>query len=355
MEKLVEDVDWVWDRDSDSDSDWDSEAGETELELKGFAFDTPSSKSLVWHAKNYTAQLEERFMAKALRVFIILNLVLSVVALGLAISLFLKRETLKGRTQKLENAVVEVAASLSRGEDPFIRDLGVAIDRNRLMKYENAENPTDVMDTEIKRFGTLAQQRYRELADTYADLKRTSDELQATKEELAQTKQELADARNEIAQLNQTLAERNAEIARQREQIDALDREKAALQMQIDELNNQIAKLEDDMQDQKDKIVTLEQTITDLEAQLGGPGGLRTLPKGLHGRVLVVNKDWNFVVLDIGTRAGVVPNAEMLVHRGDQLIGKVLISGVTRDLAIADIRTEWMQGQIQEGDFVAVQ
>ena len=85
------------------------------------------------------------------------------------------------------------------------------------------------------------------------------------------------------------------------------------------------------------------------------PGALRALPKGLHGRVVVVNKDWNFVVLDIGSRAGLVPNAEMLVHRGDLLIGKVLVSGVTRDLAIADIRPEWQQMQIQEGDFVAVQ
>jgi peptidoglycan hydrolase CwlO-like protein len=294
-------------------------------------------------------------MVKALKVFIVLLVLLSVTALILAISLFGKREILKGRTQKLENAVAELAASLSRGEEPFIRDLGVAVDRNRLMIYDNPENPADRMDSEINKVRTLAAERYRELGTTYADLKKTSDELAETREILAQTRQELADARDEIAQLNQTLSERNAEIARQRDQIDALDREKDALQIQVDDLNNQIAKLEDDIQDQKDKIVTLEQTITDLEAQLGGPGALRALPRGLHGRILVVNKDWNFVVLDIGSRAGLVPNAEMLVHRGDQLIGKVLVSGVTRDLAVADIRSEWLQDQIREGDFVAVQ
>lgn len=294
-------------------------------------------------------------MAKALKVFVILLLLLSITALGLAISLFSKREILKGRTQKLENSVADLASVMSRGEEPFIRDLGVAVDRNRLMIYDNPENPNDRMDSELSKVRTLMQQRYRELGETYADLKRTSDELAETKDILAQTRQELAAAREEIAQLNQTLAQRNAEIARQRDQIDTLDREKAALQVQIDDLNNQLAKLEDDIQDQKDKIVTLEQTITDLEAQLGGPGSLRTLPRGLHGRIVVVNKDWNFVVLDIGSKAGLVPNAEMLVHRGDQLIGKVLVSGVTRDLAIADIRSEWQQVQIQEGDFVAVQ
>ncbi len=294
-------------------------------------------------------------MVKALKVFIVVLLLLSITALVLAVSLFGKREILKGRTQKLENAVAELAGAMSRGEEPFIRDLGVAVDRNRLMIYDNPENPADRMDTELNKVRTLAAERYRELGATYADLKKTSDDLAETRETLAQTRQELANAREEIAQLNQTLSQRNAEIARQRDQIDALDREKASLQIQIDDLNNQIAKMDDDIQDQKDKIVTLEQTITDLEAQLGGPGALRALPRGLHGRILVVNKDWNFVVLDIGSRVGLVPNAEMLVHRGDQLIGKVLVSGVMRDLAVADIRSDWLQTPIQEGDFVAVQ
>lgn len=294
-------------------------------------------------------------MAKALKVFVILLLLLSAVALALSISLFTKRDVLKGRTQKLENSVAEIATLLNRGEEPFIRDLGVAVDRNRLMIYDNPDNPSDRMDSELAKVNTLAGERYRELGSTYADLKKTTDELAETRTELANTRQELEDARTQITQLNETISQRNAEIARQREQIDTLDREKAGLQVQIDDLNNQLAKLEDNLQDQRDKIVTLEQTITDLEAQLGGPGNLRALPKGLHGRIVVVNKDWNFVVLDIGSKSGLVPNAEMLVHRGDKLIGKVLISGVTRDLAIADIRADWLQASIREGDFVAVQ
>lgn len=287
-------------------------------------------------------------MAKALKVFIVLLFLLSIVALVLASSLFGKREILKGRTQKLEAAQAELASLLSRGEEPFIRDLGVTVDRNRLMTYAE-------MDGEIANVRKLAGERYRELGTTYEELKKTSDELAVTRSELAQTRTDLENARAQIVQLNETVTQRNAEIARQRDQIDALDREKAGLQMQIDELNNQLAKYEDDMQDQRDKIVTLEQTIAELESQLGGPGSVRALPKGLHGRVLLVNKDWNFVVLDIGSKAGLVPNAEMLVHRGDQLVGKVLISGVTRELAIADIRSDWAQSQIKEGDFVAVQ
>ncbi|HMP76541.1 MAG TPA: hypothetical protein PKE12_09615 [Kiritimatiellia bacterium] len=292
-------------------------------------------------------------MAKALKIFIVLLLLLSITALALAVSLFSKRETLKGRTQKLESSVAELATLMSRGEEPFIRDLGIAVDRNRLMIYDNPENPADRMDSELAKIRTLALERYRELGVTYADLKKTTDELTDTRAQLAQTRQELSAAREEIVQLNTTISQRNAEIARQRTQIETLDREKAEQQVQIDELNNQIASLEDDIVELRAEITGLNSQIGDLEARLGE--GLKSLPRGLHGRVVVVNKEWNFVVLDIGSKAGLVANAEMLVHRGDKLVGKVYVSGVTRDLAIADIRGDWQHLPIEEGDSVAVQ
>jgi prefoldin subunit 5 len=295
-------------------------------------------------------------MAKALKVFVVLLLLLSITALVLAINLYGKREQLKGRTQNLEKAVVDTALELNKGEEPFIKDLNVAIDANRLMIYENELNPADTMAPELAKLVTLAKVRYGELGTTYADLKKTSDELAQTRMELAQTRQDLENARAEIVQLNDTITQRNAEIARQQDQIGTLEREKGELQVTIDDLNNQIATLEDEKQDQRDKIATLEQTIVELENILGGPEGpKRVVPKGLHGRVVVVNKDWNFVILDVGSKAGLGPNSELLVHRGDKLVGKVYVSGVTRDLAIADVKGDWQQLPIREGDSVAAQ
>ena len=58
---------------------------------------------------------------------------------------------------------------------------------------------------------------------------------------------------------------------------------------------------------------------------------------GLEGRILAVNPAWNFVVLSLGDRNGVVNNAEMLIKRGSQLIGKVRITSVEPSSSIADI------------------
>ena len=58
---------------------------------------------------------------------------------------------------------------------------------------------------------------------------------------------------------------------------------------------------------------------------------------GLSGRVLAVNPAWNFVVLSLGDKNGVVNNAELLVKRGTQYIGKVRVTSVEPSTSIADI------------------
>jgi hypothetical protein len=75
---------------------------------------------------------------------------------------------------------------------------------------------------------------------------------------------------------------------------------------------------------------------------------------GLHGVVLAVNQAYNFVVLNLGGRQGVEPNAEMLVLRGGALIGKIRVSTVEPATAIGDIITSSLPRgvQVQPGDAV---
>ena len=75
---------------------------------------------------------------------------------------------------------------------------------------------------------------------------------------------------------------------------------------------------------------------------------------GVHGLVLAVNQVYNFVVLSMGERQGVVANSEMLVLRQGALIGKIRISSVEPTTAIGDIITNSLARgvQVQPGDTV---
>jgi septal ring factor EnvC (AmiA/AmiB activator) len=278
-------------------------------------------------------------MAKALKPLIIVMLVLSIAALVLGSMLFGKREVLKGRTQKTDQALVDIARNLHF--DDFSAEQIAAKDTAGL----------DAMQTPLNKLTTAAAIQYDDLQNTKQDLATTKEDLAATRDQLAAVQSRLEQTEAQVAQLNERIIAKDAEIAQGEATISALESEKTGLQSQIDDLNGQLAKKDEEALELQDAIVTLKNDVKDLEAQLG-ISNLGEVPKGLSGRIVVVNKDWNFVVLNIGSEKGLVPKAEMLVHRGDKLVGKVQVSGVSRNLAIAEILRDWQQASLEEGDNV---
>jgi peptidoglycan hydrolase CwlO-like protein len=273
-------------------------------------------------------------MAKALKPLIVVLLVLSLTSLILGVMLFSKRESLKGRADKSVAAFQGIAQKLR------YESLDVA-----------AVSSYGTMDNELAKLTTAAGNTVDELDFTKKDLADTKTTLETTKADLSAAKKTIEQKETDIAQLNQRIETKDRELDEAKGKSEQLEEEKQGLQAQINDMNDKMAQTEDANRDLQDKIVTLEQTLRDLEAQLGG-GGTPPLPKGLTGKILVVNKDWNFVVISIGSENNLVPNAEMLIHRNDKLVGKVKISAVSKTLSIAEIVDDWAQSAPQEGDYV---
>lgn len=277
-------------------------------------------------------------MAKALKPIVIILLLLCAGSLVLGIMLFGKREVLKGRVQQNEQALAKIARNIQHN------DFNVAS-----LAAEDADGLAR-MQAPLNQLAAAALVQYTELQDTKQDLENTRQELSATKEELDRTLAELDRSRAQVETLTVTVNEKNAEISSLETKVNGLEQEKVSLTIQIDDLNNQIIQAGEELTDAQDKILTLEQTVNMLEMELGDK--TRVVPKGLTGRILHVNRDWNFVVIDLGTDDGLVPNAEMLIHRKDALVGKVTISGLTREMAIAELKADWAQATVKEGDYV---
>jgi septal ring factor EnvC (AmiA/AmiB activator) len=271
-------------------------------------------------------------MGKALNWLVIVLLLLSIVALSLGITLFTQRETLKGRTLKHEDAVAKIATNLRA--DP--------------VNVESLKS-LSTMQASLDLVAVAADNQYELLQNTKKDLENTKQELAATKSELEATKGELAAAQTKVGELTQSLEQKDAELAVASGKITQLEQDKAALQVQVEDLNNQLVKAEDEMKDVQDKVNMLEAALAKAESDQGGK---KLLPAGLTGKILVVDPEWNFVVLDIGSEAGLVANAEMLIHRGEELVGKVRISTVEKNMAVAEIVNDWSVAEPREGDYV---
>ncbi len=75
-------------------------------------------------------------------------------------------------------------------------------------------------------------------------------------------------------------------------------------------------------------------------------------PARLEGQVLVVNKEFAFVVINIGEKDG-IKNAEVLdVYRGQELLGKVQVERIYDTMSSAIILPKVTKKEIKEGDCV---
>jgi chromosome segregation ATPase len=190
------------------------------------------------------------------------------------------------------------------------------------------------------------------LKETDLKLNDANNTITSLKSDIETHKSKISEVEGKLANVSKELAEKQANIDNILRslpegippdqiavKIKELQDERTAMAEEKKVLNEQLKKLE-----LKGK--ELEQAL--LMRQRG------QMPAGLTGHVLAVNDEYNFVVLDIGINDRVVENAEMIVYRDGNLVGKIRITSVEPSISIADVLTDpsWKKGSIEEGDLV---
>jgi len=278
-------------------------------------------------------------MAKALKWLMIVILVMSGVALFLGIKLFINREVLKGSNQKLQAAHLAVAKQLHY--------------EKLTLEQLKADNKSDLAGVEesLQKLTAHAELTYSNLRDTKKTLAETKDKLAKTTTDLGAAKEQLAAATTKVTELTETVTKKDQELTDKAGKIAQLEGDKTTLQSQVDDLNKKVVKNEADITELHAQIKERDINVKDLRAQLGEKF---PIPKGTTGRILAISPEWNFCILDIGRDHELCPSAEMLIHRGDQLIGRVRIGIVHKKVAIADVLPAYtaVGVTVQEGDRV---
>jgi regulator of replication initiation timing len=221
-----------------------------------------------------------------------------------------------------------------------------------------------------------------QLALTNKQLEGTKGELESKKEEVTQLagekdklSAELGEARAESDKAKEAAAAAQAEIEPLKQDNEAKDQRIAQLEERIAQLEGQgpspeaapgaeeitmmqarLSELETVNQQLQDQNTALSTQIAELKRRDEGRQKMQ-MRQGLSGTILAVNQAWNFVVLSLGDRQGVVPNAEMLVQRDGQYLGKVRVTSVEPSTSIADIlvRTVPRGLSVMPGDRVIYQ
>lgn len=247
-----------------------------------------------------------------LRICLVLVIVVALGALGVSQNVSTRLETTK---QNLQQTRDELGATTQKLQS------SLANEREARRQAEDLRTQLDTTEMALQETQARASQQQNR-----------ADELETRLNDALRSRNEFAEQLSEwkaFGRTPQQIGEALEENSRLALDVGALSQENLVLQREVRRLTN--------------RLVVYEGEVLKVD-----------LPVGLRGRVLAVDPKFEFVVLDIGERDGVLERGEMLVNRSGKLVARVRIMSVQDNRSIANVMQDWKQAEILEGDVVTV-
>ena len=131
--------------------------------------------------------------------------------------------------------------------------------------------------------------------------------------------------------------------------VNGLREERKQKEASLEELDIVREGLNKDVVKLTDQAAKTSEKIDDSKARVAG--------NRFEARVTSVNNKWGFLVIGAGEKSGLTGESKLLVKRGNRLVGKVAISKIEPNLAIAEVvRGSMPEGaRVQAGDRVILE
>jgi predicted RNase H-like nuclease (RuvC/YqgF family) len=217
-----------------------------------------------------------------------------------------------------------------------------------------------------------------ELSSQLSQLQTTKDKLQKERDDIKaqieSVQTELDSLKSEAKQLQSEISSEKSKRQAAESKLNSKDNEIASLQSRINEYESNLESLESKYSDLEteneellDKLNQIRLAKKALEAKISSGNVVSSdieeeVELGTvvvkadefisEGRVLVVNKEFNFIVIDLGEQNGVSVGTQFGVYREGELLAKVEVEQVYKDMSSAKILPDELQGEIQEDDEV---
>lgn len=170
---------------------------------------------------------------------------------------------------------------------------------------------------------------------------------------LEQIKQEIEEQRTLKLDLESKLSQAQNEVKSMQSKLVVLDSNKKDLELKIKDLEDKSTGVE------LGKIVVNPEPVKadnvkgkKKAAAVKVANEAVSAEKSLEGKVLVVNKEYNFVVINLGSRDGVGLGQVFSIYQGKNLIGDVKVEKLHDSMAAAGFILDDTKNKVKEGDSV---
>ena len=250
--------------------------------------------------------------------------------------------------------------------------LSVAFGAFYLFQREHARNV--VLETTLKELTEKQRASDAKLMDAQkslsaleAKLKDTNDQIDILNNQLQQEKVAKEEAQNKMEQMRSDLDQQKTarvdlenrlikaqdELKTIQAKVGAMESTKAALELKVKDLeaksNVELGKIVVSPE------VTTVKALDDKSKAAGKPVVVKkeeVKAAALEGKVLVLNKEYNFLVMNLGNKDGVAIGDTFAVYRGDKYIGDVKVEKVQDAMAAAGFASDDVKNKVKEGDKV---
>ncbi|MBP9853378.1 MAG: hypothetical protein KBD53_00755 [Candidatus Omnitrophica bacterium] len=248
----------------------------------------------------------------------------------------------------LEVKIQQMEEALAKGSIEIV-ELKQSNDSIKL-ELESLRNASDDLAQEIKYKSNMINNLSLELARTKNDKKFVSDRM-------IKIQEENSNLRGEMKQLVSAKGSLQKSIVR-------LTQDKNKVERELGSSENLIQSKIDEIWEIKD---SLDRSFKESAINLQNPGSVELPPimvssnndttidfnsdgaePGFHGRIVSINEENNFVVVDIGEGSGIALGDALSVYRDSEYVARLEVIQVRKDISAADIKDQW--SKVQVGD-----
>ena len=231
------------------------------------------------------------------------------------------------------------------------RDKRLAKERELLLMVAERDDLKGQVE-EVQRAKSTVEE---ELTRSHAELSAAQDKLAQAASARDALAKSVDDRQKEVDRLTKNLEQARSEHTALASQVEEFSSERSTMQQQLADLEKAKSELESKVMQLSEKptveldkiVVTNDQSgagaAMSVSAASGGP---------MNGQIVVINRDYDFVVMNLGKKQGLSIGQEFQIVRGEQVLGRVKVEKIYDELSAAAILPDSHKDSIREGDTV---
>ena len=197
----------------------------------------------------------------------------------------------------------------------------------------------------------------KELAKMEMQLRESKSQVDFLGSELQSEKKLKQESAVQLEQLKVELEGQKSAKAQVEEKLNQSQQTLETLQAEFKQLEDKKAELEvklGGLEEKQPQDVELGTIVVAGQEQQPAAEAAADIPSSLEGKILVVNKDYNFAVINLGSKDGVNINDIFSVYSKNKYIGDLKVEKVHESMSAANFLSPDIKDKVREGDKVTI-